>query len=85
MPKRWSSTHPFQLETELSEIKARVEERHTENLRRLNAIDATLQEIRQDVQSLLTSRSYFRGVWKAAGIVGGIVAAAFELVSRYFK
>lgn len=47
--------------------------RHTENTQ-------TLHEIRADVKSLLDSRSFARGIWRAAAIAGAIAGACITFV-----
>lgn len=49
------------------------DERHAENKQ-------TLQEIREDVKSLLDSRSFARGIWRAAAIVGAVAGACISYV-----
>lgn len=54
------------------------DERHAENKQ-------TLQEISDDVKSLLESRSFARGIWKAAVVAGGIAGACITYVITLIK
>jgi hypothetical protein len=59
---------------------------HTEHDdERFTALTVLVESIANDVKSLLDSRSFTRGVWKAAsvagGSVGGVVAVAAFIVS----
>ena len=85
--KRWgnNSFSSAALRSELGEMRVRVEDRHSENVRRFETIEEMLRGIQGDVQLLLESRQYVRGVWKAAGIVGGIVATAVSIIAGLFK
>ncbi len=72
-------------QTRIAAIAALVEARHEENVRRLDAIDAAIKQVGESVSSLMTSRAYGRGMVKAAGIVGGIVATVVSVVIAYLK
>ena len=54
------------------------DERHAENKQ-------TLAEISEDVKSLLESRSFARGIWKAAVVAGGIAGACITYIITLIK
>jgi len=86
-PKRWgnNSFSSAALRSELGEMRVRVEDRHSENVRRFETIEEMLRGIQSDVQLLLESRQYARGLWKAASLVAGVVATGVSLVLAYFR
>lgn len=69
----------------LSEIRARVEERHSENLRRFDTLDENDRVMNVKLDSLLATRSFYKGVLKTAGIVAGVVATFFSLAIAYLR
>ena len=52
---------------------------------RLDRQDEKLDALATDVSSLLQSRSYARGAWKAITIVGAILAGAIGVLTAAIK
>jgi hypothetical protein len=49
------------------------------------AVNERLTEIGADVKSLLQSRSYIRGAWKAVAVVSGATATVVSIVIAILK
>jgi hypothetical protein len=69
----------------LEEIRVRVEERHAENRRRFDIIDANIASLSTDVKSLLDTRSFSRGIWRTVTIVAAIISAAVSVVMAWVR
>lgn len=79
---------PKSTAAQLADIRARVEERHRENLRRLDAIDSRQQSMDTKLDSLLQTRSFTRGVMRAAMGAGGVASVLVTIVIavvNYFR
>ena len=90
-------------DAKVAALEAIVEERHNENIRRFDAlteqvtkveasvekVETSVDAVAKDVRSLLESRAFSLGVWKAVattgGIIGGLIALASFLRSWFFK
>ena len=64
----------------LSALEARVEERHLENLRRFDTQDLKLDEIKGSVDSLLSTRSFTKGIVKTLTLLAGGVATIVSII-----
>jgi len=51
---------------------------------RFNKVEETLKEIKEDVKSLLASRSFSQGVIKTAMLVGGAVSFVISLIIGFW-
>ena len=52
---------------------------------RLDQQDEKLNSLNTSVASLLQSRSFMRGVWKAASVVGAIAATVVTVLIEFLK
>jgi hypothetical protein len=75
----------LQTAAELAEIRARVDERHAENQRRFDNLDAKQTSIETKLDSLLASRSYVRGMVRMAILLAGTVSALVGWAVAWYK
>ena len=69
---------------ELAGLGARVDERHAENQRQFAALVAGQADANAKLDSLLESRTFVRGIWKAVLFVSSAVSTAIGLTIAYF-
>lgn len=67
--------------TQLAEIRVRVEVRHEENQRQFAALVQGQKDMDAKLDSLLATRSFTRGVWKAAATSGGLVSGIVAILA----
>lgn len=72
-------------QTSLAAIAALVEARHEENIRRMDAMAGVLDQIGQDVKSLMATRTFAQGILKAVTVIATVVAAAVSTVLHYLR
>lgn len=71
-------------EATLAALDAKVEERHRENQRWQSATALALAEMDRKLDSLLASRSFTKGIWKAVTIIALTVSALGTLAMSWF-
>ena len=76
---------PSNLSTAFALLTQKIET-HLEESQRLHAgIDTHLQDIGDDVKSLLLTRAGIRGAWKTAALVAGSVSTISSAIGLYLK
>lgn len=74
---------------QIAALAAQFEAHATEDTRRFAEVNVKLDDIGSDVKSLLQSRSFSRGFWKAVLLVGGgaggTVAGVITLVKALWN
>jgi hypothetical protein len=70
---------------DLAEIKTRVEERHAENQRRFDAIDARQEQMDKKLDLLIQGRSFLKGVWKTVTVIALVVSTCATFVWHWIR
>ena len=66
----------------IAEVYAKLEEHAKSDKEHFDAQDKKLEAIHADVKSLLDSRSFARGAWKAITIIAGATATVVTLLAK---
>lgn len=69
----------------LAALDAKVEERHRENQRWQSVMDTKVDVIDNKLDSLLASRSFTKGIWKAVTVIAFSASAIVTFVVTWWK
>ncbi len=70
-------------DAKLAALDAKVEERHRENKQWQVAMDGKVDNITAKIDSLLASRSFSKGIWKAVTVLALLVSAVGTVIAQW--
>jgi hypothetical protein len=82
---RRATIHRWSARDEAAKVREALAAHDRLDTERFNALALTLEEIRADVKSLLASRSYVRGAWKAVVTTAAVVSTVVSLLFAWLR